>query len=200
MLFTDLLSLHHNENKNFDVEDELIKCYLKYDPDDNWQDVQLDEINICDILPETKLIANTEDFNICYHGRDCTAYQKTLYKYREYFIIYEYRTENSDLEVLSIGSFCFGDDIVNFNNMIAKVFHKNEFNNDLFLQNIKNVNTIATFFINMFTTSAVDELKKYTEKIYIENLSNEQKAQIYVLPYIDIFLLPDLSNIVCNYF
>lgn len=70
------------------------------------------EIDVCNIsmddpfllewFSDAVLLTQQTDDNISYHGRDCEAGGFFLYKFRGYYIIYDYFTSGDDLEVLSI--------------------------------------------------------------------------------------------------
>ena len=91
MIFKDLLERHFENISLIDRIEEI------------WDEgVSLNEINICDILPETETIMIHEKYNVCYHGRECEAYAVKLYKYNNYMITYTFDSDGNDLEVFGI--------------------------------------------------------------------------------------------------
>lgn len=131
------------------MENDSLEKFMEEFIDAN--DDHLDEIgeySFEDILPGIKLIASHVDYNICYHGRECTAFARNIYKWKKYYIVYQYDTEGDDLEVLSI--------IHNYENInlffdsCFYVYVEEKLDLLSLLHKINDINFIMEFFHNIF--------------------------------------------------
>ena len=112
---------------------------------------RVDEINensFEDVLPGIELIASYFDPNICYHGRECSAFGRNIYKWENYYIVYEYDTEGDDLEVLSIN--INYEDINLFFDSCFYVYHEEKLDLLSLLDKINDIDFIMQFFHNIF--------------------------------------------------
>jgi hypothetical protein len=110
-------------------------------------------------IPESKLIFTHIDSNICYHGRECTLYIKSLIRWKNYYIIYEYDNEGYELDVkdISLSTYYF------------KLIHIDSYNDDVFLtENVLNTMSLPNI-IEYFKNSNrnLEDVISYIDKKYI---------------------------------
>lgn len=137
------------------------KIIKKINDDDDDGDISLDSFELTaytNIFPGIVRLADYCDFNICYHGRECTAHGITLYDWTDYYIVYEYDTENDDCDVLKI--------IHNYKSATKffaecfTVYKKNDFDTNIFLNDIDEI----TFCTDVFNSIYHNEGYKYFSK------------------------------------
>ena len=153
--------------------------------------VSLNEINICDILPETETIMIHEKYNVCYHGRECEAYAVKLYKYNNYMITYTFDSDGNDLEVFGIEEYVdaieiklkkkkilknksWSDNICKLLEVSVTVQSLDDFSYEIFLNEIPliQLDTLVDFFQNLYPEKGQQYLVKYVKSIYKSKLKN----------------------------
>jgi hypothetical protein len=156
--FLQLVEYHFENDLLFDLNKHIEKI-----DDDTCNN--LEWLKISDVLPTTVLITEDNDFNVCYHGRECDVRSKQLYRYQDYFIIYEYCGYGDDTDVFSINH-NYGESLVNFYGQCFSVHTKDEFDYMIFLAGNKNLKFLMNFFKNVHPETGLVRLQKYIESIY----------------------------------
>ena len=144
-----------------DMNDDKI-LFNKYidESDEEEDDMYYEEINTIleKKIPESKLIIKHVDSNICYHGRECTLYIKSLIRWKNYYVIFEQENEGDDLDVkyICLSKYDF------------KLIHINSYNDDKFLTdkflNIILLPEIIKYFKNL---NRLEDVISYIDKKYI---------------------------------
>jgi hypothetical protein len=170
--FLNLVKKHFNNVKNFDVTKYIEKFHDG--PTDDYGDVtKLDQVPITEILPGTVEIAIYDNFNICYHGRECTAESKRLYLYKKYVIVYSFDVEGDDTDVLDVPT-----DIMKVYKKLITVYDKSSFNLDNFVNEVNDINFIMTVFRGFYPKDNLEKFQTYITGRYNANLGSQQNYTI----------------------
>lgn len=156
--FIKLVEKHFEDNPIFNVEHHINNIH---DEDD---DIRIDSLPICQILPGTKLIANDDIYNVVYHGRECTIQITRLYEYKKYFIVHNIEVGGDDCEVYDIeNTYGMGlfDACKDF-----KVHRKKIFNLRKFLDDSNNINFIMDIYKKVYLDNGLDYFQEYIKNRY----------------------------------
>ena len=175
--FIDLVNDHHQQNNGANI-------YIKNILDNN---TEMDCFEICAILPGSKLIATNDDFDVVQYGLECEASSTRLYLYKDYYIIYSFEGYGDDLAVLDIHKH-YGD-ADNFINECIKVYHKDQFKYEYFLDSgVNNVNDLVNFFHNVEHNDVdgqkrgLDGFLEYARQLYLSEANRNIQPTQYVDP------------------
>lgn len=109
-------------------------------------------------IPESKLIFTHIDSNICYHGSDCTLYIKSLIRWENYYIIYEFDNKEDELNVKYIS----------LSTYYLKLIYLDSYNDDVFLTekvlNTMSLPEIIEYFKN--SNRNLEDVMYYINKKY----------------------------------
>ena len=121
----------------------------------------LSDTDLHEMLPGAYDICRVDDYNLCYQGRECTAYAKHLYKYKTYYLILEFNVKGNNRQVLSLGTHYMGD--VEFYKDCVKVIHESVFNWRTFLGKYwirHDLPYLTRFFKNMWSNETHAQQKQ----------------------------------------
>ena len=110
-------------------------------------------------IPESKLIIEHVDSNICYHGRECTLYIKSLIRWKNYYVIFEHENE---------GHVAGGVTYVWVDIDKLKIIHIDSYNDDMFFTdkvlNTMSLPRIIEYFKN--SNRNLEDVMSYINKKY----------------------------------
>jgi hypothetical protein len=162
LTFLKLVELHFKDDPKFNLKKYIGKFHKA-----EYVCEELNSVPICKILPTTKFLTEDNDFNVCYHGRECEVESKKLYEYEDYFIVYKFFGQGNEDEfnIWTIKDNYEGD-LLDFYNKCVKVYKKDKFNEYNFLKGAKNFDFVLKYFKSVYGADGVDEFKNYIDHIY----------------------------------
>ena len=155
--FLNLIANHFKENQNFNVDE-----YIKNIHNNN--KFNLESFDICKVLPNSRLIAEENDYKIIYRGKECEINCIRLYKYEDQYIICKFSTCSDEDDVLSIEHNF--DDLINFYRACIFVYPECDFDHNMFLNKVTKLDVLISFFYNMNPISGLVDFQKYVENKY----------------------------------
>ena len=106
------------------------------------------------------MVTVLSDYNICYHGKDCTANSKRVYSYKKCYITSEFNNEGDDIDVLRFtdGRGNLGHEIRDWYEKCVKVHPKEDFDVHKFIGDTNKVDVLVDIYHNFY--SKEEGLKK----------------------------------------
>ena len=149
--------LEMKDMEDMDADKDLLEKYIDEKED---HVAYYEEINIKleNTILESELIFTHIDSNICYHGRECSLYIKSLIRWKNYYILYEYKSDGDELDVkyVCLSTYDF------------KLIHIDSYNDDVFLtENVLNTMSLPEI-IYYFKNSKrnLEDVTSYINKKY----------------------------------
>jgi hypothetical protein len=145
------------EMKDMNDDKDLLDKYI----DEEEEVLYYVEINNIwdEIIPESKLIVTHMDSNIAYMANDCDIYIKSLIRWKNYYIIFEYECEGDDFDVkyISLSTYDF------------KLIHMDSYNDDKFLTDILNTISLSDIIEYFKNLNRLEDVISYIDKKYIHS-------------------------------
>ncbi len=142
-----------NEPKNFTQN-------LKKMKDRNCWDDTCDPERDCILAVATgaKLIAENSFYSVCYHGRDCMAESKRIYKYKQYYILSYYEGGGDDMEVFTFAE--YGGEVQGFYDGL-EIKTKLNIEDAIKFLKPKKLKTLIKLFSHFCKDNALQKLQDY---------------------------------------
>ena len=162
--FLDLV----NANAQADPEFYLDDVYETLIDEDNYES----QDNIIGVLPGAKLLVDSSEYNICYHGRECTVDSERVYSYnkygKEYYITSEFDKEGDDLDVVSFTKGRgFTGGLMEWYKNYVNVHSKEDFNIHAFINPTNKMDVLIDIYHHFYPRGqGLIELTKYLKKDY----------------------------------
>jgi len=152
----------------------------------DWDESNLSNLSLQDILPETKLITEKEINNATIDDAMCSYERKCLYKYKKYYIVMQFKyniemqsvTQDDNTSCLDIKD-TFGS-LKRFYKKCVRVIRQKNFDYEIFFgPNESDLNFIMRYFIktNRFGNEGMFRFNEYISRRYddydLENSDSE---------------------------
>jgi len=108
----------------------------------------IQDFDLSKFFPDAILIHRYDDSNIVHYGTECELNIRILYEYKNFYIVFKADTEGEECECdkwdLTYGSVKKGL------KKCLSVIAKSDFDEDVYLQNVRDINSLMMYFKNMY--------------------------------------------------